>query len=305
LAPHSVLNAPLITDWLRAMIDTDRYLSDELQCVLLGEVVGVAYRSGASLRYEDEAPESSKATSAGLLSAIWRESLHRYLQPGEAAAPFTALCHIDAHGEPFIAKWIADQGVEPWVGQLLEVAIVPVIHLLCGHGVALGAHAQNLILIHANGWPRRLALRDVHDIRFSPAHLARPEARPHLHPTPAGQFHRNYYLEAKTAEEVRDFMHDAFFFVNLSELALFLDDYFGLSERRFWSIARQIVVSYQRRFPHQAKRYANFDLLGPTVQVEQLTTRRLLPDIDERIHAVLNPLSLALGHHGAPETSEG
>jgi 2-[(L-alanin-3-ylcarbamoyl)methyl]-3-(2-aminoethylcarbamoyl)-2-hydroxypropanoate synthase len=278
LAPHTVANAPLITGWLQHLAGSDPYLSGELRPVLLGEVLGVAYGG----------------QPAGMLSAIWRESLHPYLEAGEGAAPFTALCHVDAGGEPFIARWVKDQGAEPWTRRLLEVSVLPVLHFLAAHGIALEAHAQNLILIHEDGRPRRLALRDFHDgIRFSAARLADPAARPALHSTPASHLrvNRNSYLEAETAEEVRDFVHDAFFFVNLAELAMFLEDRFGLAERRFWSIARGVVEAYQRRFPPARGHADGFDLLVPTVSVEQLTTRRLLPDTSLRVHEVPNPLA--------------
>jgi siderophore synthetase component len=275
LAPHAVANAPLITGWLQGLAAADPYLAGELRPVLLGERLGVAH-----------SPE---------LSAIWRESLHPYLTVGEQAAPFTALCHVDATGEPLIARWVKDQGVEGWARALLEVTVAPVLHFLVAHGIALEAHAQNLILIHDDGRPRRLALRDFHDgIRFSVAGLAEPGRRPALRATPSEHFrvNRNSYVEAETDDEVRDFAHDCLFFVNLAELAMFLEDRFDLAEERFWSLARRVIEDHRRRFPALAGRAARFDVLAPEVSVEQLTTRRLLPDTEVRLHRVRNPLSL-------------
>jgi siderophore synthetase component len=275
LAPHTVANAPLITDWLEGIVARDAYLAAELRPVLLGERIGVAH-----------SPE---------LAAIWRDSLHRHLAAGEEAAPFTALTHVDATGEPFIAGWVKDQGVEAWARRLLEVAVPPVLHVLVAHGIALEAHAQNLILIHQGGQPRRLGLRDFHDgVRFTVAGLADPATRPALAPTPPEhlQVNRNSYLEAESDEEVRDFVHDCLFFVNLAELAMFLEDRFDLAEERFWSMARWVVEDHRRRFPDLAERAARFDVLAPEVSVEQLTTRRLLPDTEVRVQRVRNPLSL-------------
>lgn len=275
LAPHAVANAPLITGWLQGIAAADPYLAGELRPVLLGERLGVAH-----------SPE---------LSAIWRESLHSYLTVGEEAAPFTALCHVDATGEPFIARWVKDQGVEGWARRLLEVTVPPLLHFLVAHGIALEAHAQNLILIHHDGRPRRLALRDFHDgIRFSVAGLADPARRPALHSTPPEHLrvNRNSYLETETDDEVRDFLHDCIFFVNLAELAMFLEDRFDLAEERFWSLARRVIEDHRHRFPELAGRAARFDVLAPEVSVEQLTTRRLLPDTELRNHRVRNPLSL-------------
>ncbi|HEU5448964.1 MAG TPA: IucA/IucC family protein [Acidimicrobiia bacterium] len=279
LAPHTVLNAPLITAWLEGIAARDPYLVTELRPVLLGERVGIVH-----------SPE---------LAAIWRDSLHGRLASGEDAAPFTALTHIDATGEPFIGAWLKEQGTEAWVRRLLEVTVPPVLHFLVAHGIALEAHAQNLILIHEGGLPRRLALRDFHDgIRFSVAGLADPAARPALHPTPPEHLrvNRNSYLEAESDDEVRDFAHDCLFFVNLAEVAMFLEDHFDLAEERFWSLTRLVVEEHRLRFPALAERAARFDVLAPEVSVEQLTTRRLLPDTEVRTQRVRNPLSLVDAH---------
>lgn len=275
LAPHAVANAPLISGWLQRIAARDPHLADELRPVLLGERLGVAH-----------SPE---------LAAIWRDSLHPYLAAGEQAAPFTALTHVDATGEAFIGPWVKDQGVEPWTRRLLEVTIAPVLHFLVAHGIALEAHAQNLILIHGGGRPRRLALRDFSDgIRFSVAGLSDPSGRPALRATPPGHFrvNRNSYVEADDDDDVRDFMHDCLFFVNLAELAMFLEDRFDLAEERFWALARRVVETHRRRFPDLAERAARFDVLAPELSVEQLTTRRLLPDTEVRLRRVRNPLAL-------------
>jgi len=278
LAPHTVVNAPLITGWLEGIVVRDGYLAEELRPVLLGERLGVAH-----------SPE---------LAAIWRDSVYRHLAAGEEAAPFTALTHVDATGEPFIAGWVKEEGAEAWARRLLEVTVPPVLHFLVAHGIALEAHAQNLILIHRGGQPRRLGLRDFHDgIRFSVAGLADAAARPALHPTPPEHLrvNRNSYLEAQSDGEVRDFVHDCLFFVNLAELAMFLEDRFDLAEERFWSLARRVVEDHRRRFPGLAERATRFDVLAPEVGVEQLTTRRLLPDTEVRTQHVRNPLSLVGG----------
>jgi 2-[(L-alanin-3-ylcarbamoyl)methyl]-3-(2-aminoethylcarbamoyl)-2-hydroxypropanoate synthase len=275
LAPHAVANAPLITAWLQRIVAGDPYLAREVRPVLLGEILGVAH-----------SPE---------LAAIWRQSLHPYLAAGEAAAPFTALTHVDATGEPFVARWLKEHGVEGWTRRLLEVTIPPLLHLLVAHGIALEAHAQNVVILHEDGRPRRLALRDFHDgIRFSAGGLADPAARPALRPTSASHLlvNRNSYLEAGSDDEVRDFLHDCLFFVNLAEVAMFFEDRFDLAEERFWAMARRVVEDHRRRFPALGDRAARFDVLAPVVSVEQLTLRRLLPDTELRTHAVRNPLSL-------------
>lgn len=282
LAPHTVANAPRITGWLRGIVEADPYLGDELRPVLLGEVLGVSYHSPSRITTGDE------------LAAIWRESVHAHLGAGEAAVPFTALSLLDGRGTPVVAPWLAERGAQAWARQLLEVTVPPVLHLLCAHGVAVEAHAQNMVLVHRDGWPVRIALKDFHDgVRFARHLLAHPQAAPELVPVPEAhlQANRTSYLEAEHGDEVRDFLHDAFFFVNLAEVAMFLDDHCGLAERRFWALARDVVLAHRRRFPDLADRFHRFDVLAPTVQVEQLAARRLLPETRPRLHEVPNPLA--------------
>ena len=92
---------------------------------------------------------------------------------------------------------------------------------------------------------------------------------------------------------MRDFAHDCLFFVNLAELAMFLEDRFDLAEERFWSLARRVVEDHRRRFPELAERAARFDVLAPEVSVEQLTTRRLLPDTEVRLQRGPQPAELS------------
>lgn len=287
LAPHTVQNAAPISDWLHTLVQRDPFLRDELGVILLREVLGVAY---------DPPRSELLAPIAGRLACIWRESLHPQLLPDEAAVPFNALCVLDNDGSPLIAPWVAQHGLEVWLRRLLDVSILPIVHLLYAHGIGLESHAQNMILIQRDGLPQRIALKDFHDgLRFSPAHLADPSACPPLLGTPESHLrvNRNSYIQSDDPVEVRDFMHDAFFCINLGELALFLAERFDLPELHFWSLAHEVIESYQRRFPQLEERFARFDLYAPLIQIEQLTKRRLYPDTEPRVHAVRNPLALS------------
>ncbi|MEW9673080.1 IucA/IucC family siderophore biosynthesis protein [Ammoniphilus sp. 3BR4] len=290
LAPHTVQNAPAISDWLQELVSADSFLKDELEVVLLGEILG--------LSYDYPAPsELLQSSTYGTLSCIWRESLHRFLKPGEEAVPFNALTSLDLDGKPFIEPWIRKEGAEEWLTRLFATSIIPIVHLLYAHGIAVESHAQNMVLIHRQGTPSRLALKDFHDgIRFSRKHLMNPENCPELLGTPEyhARVNRNSFIETDDIEAVRDFMHDAFFFINIGELALVMADYFGFEERKFWALARQTIESYQQRFSHLRERFELFDLFAHTIQVEQLTKRRLFPDTELRVHTVRNPLSYSV-----------
>ena len=183
LAQHTVLNGPLITDWLQHLISSDS-TAQALDFVILGEVAGVSFD------YR-ELPATRSAQTYGSLGAIWRESLHQYLRADEQAVPFNGLSHVEnryASGEqaPFIATWIERHGLHAWTRQLLQVTALPVLHMLFAEGIGMESHGQNIVLIHRDGWPLRIALKDFHDgVRYSPAHLRRPLLAPELVPLPA------------------------------------------------------------------------------------------------------------------------
>lgn len=285
LAPHTVGNAPTVSDWLRRVVASDEFLRDECRLILLGEVAGTVVNPAP-------AADFTRAETYGTLACIWRESLHPFLDADERAVPFTGLTACERDGTPLIDAWVRALGVRDWLRDLARASVIPLVHLLFKHGIACESHAQNIVLIHAGGVPRRSALKDFHDgVRFSRARLAEPERCPSLAGTPAHHVNANSFLETDDLDQVTDFLLDAFFFVNLGELSLFLADSYGLLESEFWATVRDEIRAYQKRFVDLEERFALFDVFKPTVEVEKLTTRRLLPDTEPRAHPVPNPLA--------------
>jgi siderophore synthetase component len=285
LAAHTVMNGPIITDWLQGLIARDPY-ARELDFVILGEVLGISYD------YE-RIPESRKSKAYGTLGAIWRESLHGYLRRGESAAPFNGLCHIEASGRPLIDPWIRQHGLRAWTEKLLHAAVSPIVYMLFAHGIGMESHAQNIVLIHKDGWPTRIALKDFHDgVRFSPRHLAYPERCPELVPVPAShaRINRNSFILTDDLDAVRDFSCDSFFFIGLAELAIFLAQHYELPETEFWSMTADVIRAFQAGHPQHRARFKAFDVFAESFQVEELTKRRLLGDDEPRFKEVPNPL---------------
>jgi siderophore synthetase component len=230
----------------------------------------------------------------GALSCIWRESVYPLLEPGESVIPFNTLTTLDQSGRPVIEPWVQTYGAERWLSELLETSVLPLIHWLFAHGIALESHAQNMLLIHREGRPTRIALKDFHDgIRFMRELLAEPELCPELVEVPAyhRRVNRNSFVEASEPAEVRDFMQDAFFFINLGELALFMQAHYGVAELDYWRQVREIVERYQQRFPQHRARYEQLSLFEPYIGIEQLTKRRMYPDDEPRLHQAPNPLA--------------
>lgn len=289
LAPHTVHNAPLISDWLAGIARDDPFLRDELRPVLLREIAGTAVTPAVD-------DPLRRAGTYGTLACIWRESLRPHLDRGEAGVPFTGLTARNLDGTPLIDPWVRGGALTTWVRRLAEVVVVPVLHLLCRHGVALESHAQNMVLLHRDGVPARVALRDFHDgVRFCRDRLAEPERCPPLRSTPEHHANRNSFVETDDPELVADFVLDAFLFIGVGELAVFLDDAYDLAERDFWSIVADVLRDYLDRFPDP-----RYDVFVRYVNVEKLTTRRLQPDTELRLHRVPNPLATAATREAAP-----
>ncbi|MGJ5711313.1 IucA/IucC family C-terminal-domain containing protein, partial [Staphylococcus equorum] len=95
-------------------------------------------------------------------------------------------------------------------------------------------------------------------------------------------------------ELVRDFALDAFFFINISEIIMFFERHYNLSEHQQWMYIYDEIEQYRQTHP-DLPNYEHFDLFEKTIQVEKLTTRRLLEDTEIRIHHVTNPLGVI--HH--------
>lgn len=282
LAPHTVANAPVISDWLQRLVTECTDWPEPLaQPAILREVAGVSWTARAQVH-----------GLYGAMSCIWRESVHSHLQPGEAAVPMTAVMHVDADGRPFVDTWVKRYGAEKWLQRLIERAWLPVLHLLWQHGTALESHAQNMILLHEDGLPARVALKDFHDgVRFCRELLS--TAPPTLTAPPAehARVNPNSFIEAADANELRDFTFDALFFVSLAELAWVFARFYDMAEERFWQITREVLRGHQERHPQWAARYALFDCLADEVAIEMLATRRFQPEIRLRTRLAPNPLN--------------
>jgi len=245
------LTAAPLTTWLDGLLARDSFLRDECGLVLLGERAGVHYVH----------PQFSKVDGAPyqfneMLGCLWRDSLAGHLKDGETGIPLAGLLHAGADGRPVIEA-LADKAglsVEAWMARIFDVVIPPVFHLLAKQGLAFSAHGQNATLILKNGRPERLALRDfiddviVCDLDFPETASLPDEVKAVLLKLPA--------------DFLVHFIQTTLFICVFRYISVLLDQRSGLSENTFWSLARDSVLRYQKRFPDLADRFAAFDLFG-------------------------------------------
>jgi len=279
LEPHSVCTAPVISEWIGGIVADDDLFSARYPLTILREYAGIIADGEGDL--------------SGQIGAIWRESVEATLAPGEAVIPFNALMMMEADGRPFADDWIRRHGLMPWLNRLIDVAVLPVWHLLVCHGIAVEAHGQNMLLVHRDGWPVRLVLRDFHEsIEFSPSFLHEPGRMPDF-----PSLHADYrnaepdrFYWTDDLDSLRELVMDTLFVYNMSEISHLLDQVYGLSEDLFWQRVEACLVAYAGE-NGLARRQS---LLGHTslhIRTESLMTRKLFAQQPEYHHRVPNALA--------------
>ncbi|MCU5379364.1 siderophore biosynthesis protein [Bacillus cereus] len=280
LKPYSVASAPAISNWLNDVVSDDPYLRDESQIILLKEFSSVTY-------------DTNKNAVYGSLGCIWRESVHNHLNEQEDAVPFNGLYAKEKDGTPVIDAWLNKYGIENWLRLLIQKAIIPVVHLVVEHGIALESHGQNMILVHKEGLPVRIALKDFHEgLEFYRPFLKEMNKCPDfikMHKTYAdGKM--NDFFEMDRIECLQEMVLDALFLFNVGELAFVLADKYDWREESFWIIVVEEIENHFRKYPHLKDRFESIQLYTPTFYAEQLTKRRLYMDVESLVHEVPNPL---------------
>jgi len=173
------------------------------------------------------------------------------------------------------------------------VLVIPVWHLLVKHGVGLEAHAQNVMLIHRDGWPVRVALRDFHDsVEYVEDFLATKEAVPNfreVHPAfqeaTVDQF---YWMSA--VEGLRELVMDTLFVFHLTELSYALEQQGWMDESIFWSHVYRALDQYEKDHPELADRLAQVGGMEEFIKVESLLAKKMMPD-HAGSHRIRNSIS--------------
>ncbi|WP_322518370.1 IucA/IucC family protein [Rhodopseudomonas palustris] len=288
LEPHSVGTAPVLSHWLGEVLDSDPLFKSRYRLDILREYAGAIVDRDGPL--------------GGQIAAIWRESVESKLADGEAAAPLNALMAVEADGRPFIDPWLIRYGIKEWLDRFIDVAVLPVWRLLVVHGIATEAHGQNMVLVHRDGWPERLILRDFHDsLEFVPGFLASPALAPDFD-TLSPEYRSaqpNQYYWMQRPEDLRDLFVDCLFVFNLSEISHLVQSFYGLNESAFWYRVTQRLLAdlAEHRLGDRA---ARLGFGTREIETESLLARKLGlsgPDLQHRVPNALAGLSLMTREH--------
>jgi len=282
LHSHAVCAAPHISAWLKKVIQLDDYLHNEASLIVLEEYAGIIF--------EPNIKKHSRKLE-GQLGSIWRESVRLYMKDEEEAVPFTVLMMMEVDGRPFIDEWLCRYGTKEWVKRLIEVSVIPVWHLLVAHGIAVEAHAQNMILLHQNGWPTRVVLRDFHDsIEYMEEFIADRSLVPdfetiheHFKGAPV-----DHYYWMSSVEALRELAMDTLFVFHLSELSYLLEEQYRFAETRFWSLVKNGIQKHFERFPSLCSRNEQLQHTSTHIYVESLLTKKVQNQEEGNFRHIVN-----------------
>ncbi|GGU25021.1 IucA/IucC family protein [Streptomyces lavendofoliae] len=266
IPPHCTMGAPVVTQWLRGLVERDAFLTEECRTVFLGEVASVTVRH-PYLTKLDDAPYQHLET----LGCIWRDSVSARRDPGERVRTFASLLHVDSAGDAFVAELVRSSGLDPqeWLRRLFDTLLVPIMHVLYRYGVTFNPHGQNtLIGYDENDVPARLYLKDfVDDVCVSFTDV------PERGPEPDGHDH---VLPRKHPSIIKQHVVDQVFVGHFRYLAPLCADQLGVPEKTFWRLVRQTILDFQRRFPELSERFAEYDLLTPEIPRYGLNRDRIV-----------------------------
>lgn len=240
------LAAPAVTAWLKQIQSQDSDLKQS-GVAFLGEVATLTIHQPCFDQI-DGAPYQFKE----LFGCLWRESVDPVIGTGEQALSQAALLHRDINGQSVLAVLIQASGLSPlqWLKRFAEVSVTPLLICLYKYGLAFSPHGENTMLIHANGVPQKMVLKDfIDDINLV------DEDFPELASLPIeGQI-----LLRHPAHELSHFIFTGLFMVHYRYICnVFLQDNSEHSEVEFWQTISSVIDAFHQAHPELAERIEKF-----------------------------------------------
>jgi siderophore synthetase component len=246
------LAAPAVTAWLKQIHQHDQDLQ-KTGVIFLGEVATLTIHQPCFDRIEG-APYQFKE----LFGCLWRESVDRYVDKSQQVLSQAALLHRDISGQSILSVLIQASGLSPieWLAQFAQVSLSPLLLCLYRYGLAFSPHGENTMLVHENGVPKAMVLKDfIDDINlvdqdFPELAQLPPEAD---------------LLLRHEAEDLSHFIFTGLFMVHYRYICnVFLQDYPEYSELDFWQTISNTIVEFNQQHPELAERAEKFAMLRPT-----------------------------------------
>ena len=240
------LAAPAVTAWLKQIQSQDPDLKQS-GVAFLGEVATLTIHQPCFDQIEG-APYQFKE----LFGCLWRESVDPVIGTGEQALSQAALLHRDINGQSILAVLIQASGLSPlhWLKRFAEVSVTPLLICLYKYGLAFSPHGENTMLIHANGVPQKMVLKDfIDDINLV------DEDFPELASLPI----ERQILLRHPAHELSHFIFTGLLMVHYRYICnVFLQDHPEHSEVEFWQTISSVIDAFHQAHPELAERIEKF-----------------------------------------------
>ena len=240
------LAAPAVTAWLKQIQTQDPDLKQS-GVTFLGEVATLTIHQPCFDQIEG-APYQFKE----LFGCLWRESVDPVIGTGEQALSQAALLHRDINGQSILAVLIQASGLSPlqWLKRFAEVSVTPLLICLYKYGLAFSPHGENTMLIHANGVPQKMVLKDfIDDINLVDEDFSELASLPI-----EGQI-----LLRHPAHELSHFIFTGLFMVHYRYICnVFLQDNSEHSEVEFWQTISSVIDAFHQAHPELAERIEKF-----------------------------------------------
>ena len=246
------LAAPAVTAWLKRIHQQDQDLQNT-GVIFLGEVATLTIHQPCFDRI-DGAPYQFKE----LFGCLWRESVDRYVDPSHQVLSQAALLHRNISGQSILSVLIQASGLSPldWLAQFAQVSMSPLLLCLYRYGLAFSPHGENTMLVHENGVPKAMVLKDfIDDINLV------DEDFPELTQLPS----EADLLLRHEATDLSHFIFTGLFMVHYRYICnVFLQDYPEYSELDFWQTISNTIVEFNQKHPELAERADKFAMLRPS-----------------------------------------
>ncbi|WP_436860368.1 acinetoferrin biosynthesis protein AcbC [Acinetobacter haemolyticus] len=246
------LAAPAVTAWLKQIHQQDQDLQNT-GVIFLGEVATLTIHQPCFDRI-DGAPYQFKE----LFGCLWRESVDRYVDSSQQVLSQAALLHRDISGQSILSVLIQASGLSPlaWLAQFAQVSMSPLLLCLYRYGLAFSPHGENTMLVHENGVPKAMVLKDfIDDINLV------DEDFPELIQLPS----EADLLLRHEATDLSHFIFTGLFMVHYRYICnVFLQDYPEYSELDFWQTISNTIVEFNQKHPELAERADKFAMLRPS-----------------------------------------
>ena len=240
------LAAPAVSAWLKDILKNDVNLQQS-GVIFLGEVATLTIQQPCYDQIEG-APYQFKE----LFGCLWRESVDPYLKQNQQVLSQAALLHRDLQGCSILDVLIQASGLSPlvWLKKFVEVSMTPLLICLYQYGLAFSPHGENTMLVHENGIPQAMVLKDfIDDVNLV------DEDFPELDHLPEeGQI-----LLRHSALELSHFIFTGLFMVHYRYISnVFLQDYPQHSELDFWQTVSEVIDEFHQQHPELASRIEKF-----------------------------------------------